>query len=524
MREIDRRRMGKELGRPVLKDRPSVRIALAYPNRYEVGMASLGFQTVYRLLNEHPKVRCERVFLREKTASEPLRTFESGESLNRFDLIGFSVSYELDIPNVVRMLMQAGIPPLSHDRNQAHPLVFLGGAIGGLNPSPLLPFIDGLLAGEGEGIFDRLADALHGQRGGHAREQRLDALAELDGMFIPGHHASVVRRIVDCLKPPPAYTPIVTPHSHFANMFVIETARGCPRGCLFCAACKISHPFRLYPVDSILDAVRRFNPGAEKIGLEGAGLSDYPQLIPLCRSILDMNRTVSFSSIRADRVTREFIPILEASRIRSFTVAPEAGNEAMRRRIGKDIPDTVLMETVDLISESRIDVLKLYYLIGLPEETDDDLNALILSVRDVCRRFLGKSRTRRVRLSVNAFVPKPFTEFQWAPMLPEQELNRKRKRIAEAFKKEPRVVQVPKSGREEILQGILSLGDERIGMGFLRSIREGMGFQQAIAGSGVDLNQLLFKEKNIEDSMPWDFIHGGVSKDRLWNRYRKGKA
>lgn len=513
----------RERGRTALKERTPIRIALAYPNRYAVGMASLGFQTVYRLFNEHPWVRCERVFANDRGASGRIRTFETGEDLNHFDLIGFSVSFELDVPNLIRMLIQAGIPPFASERNQAHPLVFLGGAIGGLNPSPLLPFIDGLLAGEGEGIIHQMAEALlRTRQGRHSRERRLEALSGIEGIFVPKHNTAVKRHFVKRLIPPPAYTPIVTPFSHFADMFVIEIGRGCPKGCLFCAASKMSHPFRFYSMEEVRDAVRSFNPGARKIGLEGAGLSDYPHLIPLCRALFEMQCTVSFSSIRADRISDELVSILRSGKSRSFTIAPEAGSEAMRRLIGKEISDGDLTAKVDLLSESGIDVLKLYYLIGLPGETDGDVTALVESVRQLSERFLKKSRARRLRLSVNAFVPKPFTEFQWAVMDSEKELGRKRKCIANALKRDPRVVLVPKSSREETLQGIISLGDERVGTALCRSIQSRMGFRQAFAESGVDPNRMLYREKHVEESMPWDFIHYDIPKERLWNYYQRG--
>jgi radical SAM superfamily enzyme YgiQ (UPF0313 family) len=517
------KRLALERGRPALDDRASVRIALAYPNRYEVGMASLGYQTVYRQFNGHPSVRCERVFLDEPRPSNALRTVESKETLNRFDMIGFSVSFELDIPNVIRTLMAAGIPPLSRGRTQAHPLVFLGGAIGGLNPSPLLPFMDGLLAGEGEGVLSRIADVLIcNNRGPSVRQSRLEALSEIPGVFIPGLNASVQRHQNKKLDFPPAYTPMITPLSHFADMFVVETGRGCPKGCLFCSACKMYHPYRAFTMEAVLDAVKRFNPGAEKIGLEGAGLSDYPHLIPLCRSIEDAGLSVSFSSIRADRITREFLSILKTGSIRSFTIAPEAGTERLRLIIGKGMSDAVLDEKASMLSETAIDVLKLYYLIGLPGETDRDVEALAGSVLSVSGKFLGRSKTRRVRLSVNAFIPKAFTEYQWEAMNPAKELNRKRKRIAELLKKENRITIVPKSAREETLQGMLSLGGERAGTAVLEAIEGGKGFERAFADAGIDAPFVLYRKKGFKDVMPWDFIEYGVPKKQLWIQGQRG--
>ncbi|HEX9935257.1 MAG TPA: radical SAM protein, partial [bacterium] len=280
-------------------------------------------------------------------------------------------------------------------------------------------------------------------------------------------------------------------------------------------------PYRIHAPETVLEAVKKYNPGAEKIGLEGAGLSDYPQLIPLCRSILNAGLAVSFSSIRADRITEDFIDIIRAGRIRSFTIAPEAGSERLRSRIGKAMSHDALLEKAALLSDSGIEILKLYYLIGIPGETDQDVEALIQSVRSIGDRFLGRSKTRRVRISVNAFVPKPFTEFQWAAMMPEREILSRRKRIQDGIESEKRMVFIRKSGREETLQGLLSLGDERTGLALLDAVQNRRGIPAAFADAGVDKATLVYREKRIDEPLPWDFIEYEVPKERLWNRYRK---
>lgn len=262
-------------------------------------------------------------------------------------------------------------------------------------------------------------------------------------------------------------------------------------------------------METVLDTVVRHNPGARKIGLEGAGLSDYPHLIPLCRSIAERGWSVSFSSMRADRITADILSILKSGSTRSFTIAPEAGTESLRSAIGKGISDAVLYEKASLLSETEVDVLKLYYLIGLPGETDQDIDALAESVLSISGKFLGQSgakRAKRVRLSVNAFVPKAFTEYQREAMNPSKELIRKRKRIAELLKREKRIVIVPKSAREEILQGVLSLGDERTGEAVFRAIRGGKGFNRTFADEGIDVPSLLHRVKNPNEPMPWNFI------------------
>jgi radical SAM superfamily enzyme YgiQ (UPF0313 family) len=398
--------------------------------------------------------------------------------------------------------------------------VFIGGVLGGLNPSPLLPFADAVLAGEGEGVIPRIAEILLRHRSGpHCKAERLEALSECGGVIFPARPAVVTRQIVDSLESHPTYTPIVTPHSSFGNLFVVELTRGCGRKCHFCAGGKVYGRPRIHSSDSVLECVAARNPGANRIGLEGASLSDHPDLIGVSRRLVEAGHEISFSSIRIDRITPPLLDLLQKGNVRSFTVAPEAGSEGLRSRIGKPLTDSALDAAIRMLAETSIETLKLYFLIGLPGETDGDVEAAASLVRASAGRFCTRPG-RRLRISVNAFVPKPGTEFQWAGMAAGAVLLKRRALLESRIGDLRRVVSVEKSGREEMLQGLLSRGDARAGLAVYHRVVAGLPWKAAWAKAGIDPDRLLHEPAGYEDALPWDFIRGGASKRILWERYR----
>jgi len=499
----------------------SLRIALVYPNVYEVGMASMGFQTVYHLLNLIPGVRCERFFMFPPPYDREMRSLESHESLNRFDMVAFSISFELDIPHVIRALQLGKVPLLSESRTDHDPLVIMGGIVASLNPSPLLPFMDGLLVGEGEGLFLPMTETLrHTGRAKGWRHKVRHALSELPGFYVPGVSTKVERQIVQDLDAHPVFTPIVTPHSHFSDLFVAEVGRGCGRGCFFCAAQKIYTPVRYRRMDALLKTIDSFNPGAGRVGLESAGLSDYPDLVPLCRSVIDRGLGVSFSSVRADRVTDEMVEVLEHSNTRSFTIAPEAGTEALRHRIGKGLSNAEILTAVDRLSETAIDVLKLYYLIGLPGETDLDIEAIIDLSLEIGSRFFRAGKKRQIRISVNPFIPKPFTEFQWAALAPAGRMKKIHKRLEQGLHRPPLYVLVSKTGRAAYWQTALALGDEAMGLQIAQSLERGESVNHILNGLAKDSMAKLVEQRSEHDVFPWEMIDYTIDKETLWKRYQ----
>ena len=513
--------LAAEQGNVPLEAGASLRIALVYANVYEVGMASMGVQTVYRLFNAIQGVRCERFFLFPPPDDREMRSIESHEALNKFDVVAFSLSFELDIPNVIRALQIGRVPLLAEQRTDYDPIVLLGGIVVSLNPSPLLPFMDGLLAGEGEGLFLPLTEALRSAPRGRAwRDKVKQALAQLEGLYVPGLSQHVERQVIHDLDAHPVYTPIVTPHSHFSSLFVVEVGRGCGRGCFFCAAQKLYMPVRYRSLDALLDTVDRHNPGAARVGLESAGISDYPDLVPLCEAIIQRGLGVSFSSVRADRITPQMIAILEKSNTRTFTIAPEAGTERLRQRIGKGLSDAEILLAVDRLRETNIDILKLYFIIGLPGETEEDIQGIIALSQEIGRRFFKPGIKRQVKISVNPFIPKPFTEYQWAPLAPANYLKSQHKRLEQALHRPPLYSLSEKMGRAAYWQTALALGDEAMGLEIARALEQGHGINAILNGLAKENRQTLTRERPENGDFPWEFIDYTVDKSLLWKRYK----
>jgi len=521
-REYAKNILAYESGSVPLKRGAPVRIVLVYPNTYSVGMANLGFQTVYRMLNEHPEVRCERAFMYDQSYGCDIRTLESQENVNHFQVIGFSISYELDLINIIKFLLISGIPTLARDRSDRDPLVIVGGAVAGLNPSPLLPIMDGLLVGEGEGVFYQMGDILFEEgKNESTRENKLHALGKIEGFFIPSIHHRIKRRTIESINDYPIYTPIITSLSHFNRMFVVEVSRGCPRSCYFCGAEKIYRPYRYHDMESLLHTVKTKNPGATRIGLEGSGLSDYADFQKLCHRLIEMGKEISLSSIRPDVITRDWLNLMERGGIRTLTIAPETGSENLRYLIGKKIRNRTLINLARLLTKSKINMLKLYFLIGLPNEREKDIQDIIDLVLEMYDIYARYTPNKRIRISVNAFIPKPFTEFQWSSMDTEKELSLKRKLIYQGLNKKKRLTVVSKSAKEELLQGILSLGDEKIGASIIEAVSNRSNWKRVLKEKGLSVESVIHRERSFEESLPWDFIETRISKKKVWDRYQK---
>lgn len=492
-------------------------IALVFPNSYAVGMANLGFQTIYRLFNEQPGVRCERAFWYDEFPGVT-RTLESAAELREFDIIAFSIAYELDYPNLVRILMAAGINPFSATRREQEPLILAGGAMAFMNPTPIAPFIDFFYLGEVEPQLCELVQLLLRARSErYSRENLLAELAQKKGVYVPqqsaGRKVAVVHRSASDNQP--QYSPIISPDSHFKNMFLVEAGRGCARHCHFCAASHIYHPLRIYPPAQVLDTIQRFCQATRRIGLIGAALSDYPRLRDLCESLIRQKYELGLSSFRLDMITPEFLQILEQGNVKSLTFAPEAGSEKLRQRINKNLSDAAIIQAAEAIAESSIQQIKLYFMIGLPDETDDDIQGLVQMVRELARIILPKGKNQRLTISVNTFIPKPFTPFQWQPMAREEEIRRIRKHLEQAFKKIPGVVFNKKSVKEEILQGIFSLGDETIARAIYIKLSQQTSWDEAWRMANINVDQLLYESRRPEEELPWDFIEYRIPRQRL---------
>jgi radical SAM superfamily enzyme YgiQ (UPF0313 family) len=518
-----------------------LRVALAFPNTYYVGMSSLGYQTVYRLFNDLDDVVCERVFLpgrqelqAQLASGAPLLTLESQTPVRDFDVLAFSISFEWDYTNIVSMLRLAGLPPRAEARGARHPLVVIGGAVTFVNPEPLAPFADVIAAGEGEVLIPELVAAV---REAEDRTELLTRLAGARGFYIPSFYdvryaddgtiaafepkpgtgaPPVVKKAAvkatDRLDPPA--TSIFTPDTEFGSRFLIEVVRGCANLCRFCWAGYNYLPVRPFPADRILELAREARVHSSRAGLVSIALCDHPEIERILRGLLELGYSISPASLRLDDLTAPIVSLLRESGERSITIAPEAGSDRLRRVINKTVTNAEIVDAAELIFANGIDNLKLYYMIGLPTETDEDLDGirdLTLHMRDsMLRHQRSRGHLGRIVGSVNPLIPKPGTAYQWLPMEDPAITDRKAKRLRQLVAGIDNVYFTIKSERHSFYQALLSLGDRRVAPAIEAAERLGGNWRAAVAETGVDADFYIFRDRSADAVLPWDIIDGGM--------------
>jgi len=475
-----------------------LRVALLYPNTYAVGMSNLGFQTVYRLLNAREDVVCERAFLPEAIGPDTtVRTLESDWPLSEMDVVAFSVSYELDYVHIPRLLRLGGVEPFAAQRQG--PLVIAGGATISYNPEPLAPFLDAAVIGEAEEVLTPLVDALQVA----VREESLQALAAIPGVYLPADGpAPVARLAVRDLNITPIYNQIFTEHTEFGHMALVEVSRGCPYGCLFCVASHVYRPARWRDLDTLLPSFARGLEQRKRIGLIGASVTDHPQIVPICEEILRRGGQPSPASMRADALTDELLALLATGEVRSITLAPETGCEPLRRRVGKKLSDESLFAAAERAHRAGIPQLKLYFIVGLPGETPDDVAAIPeLALR------LAKETGMRVSLGCSAFVPKPGTPFARQPMAPEREVRKKLEVIRRGLR--GRMEFTHESTRWAFWQAVLARGGRELAAP-LAAIAEGKdtppAWDAAFREHGLNPDQYATALIPSDAPVPWQHI------------------
>ncbi len=545
------------------------RVALIYPNRYAAGMSNLGFLLIHAGINRRPDALCERVFLSGEAGPRPGpphgkgrpfppgspgegRSEESGRPLSDFDLVAISLSYENDLLNVPRILAAGGIPPFREDRaasGNRYPLVVAGGFAASLNPEPAGVFADAVVVGDGERATDLVIDS---GKGLPSDPGFLRTLAALPGVYVPGGYrpeygetdrtgspasgfpilrsidplpgfpGRVVREVLDVHTLPPVPPVILSEDSELGAMSLVETSRGCPRMCGFCAAAHACPSFREFPLERVRAAVDAAWPYRRKVGLIGAAVLDWRPFRALAKEILERGGTVSPASVRADLVDEEIADILARSGHRTVALAPECGDARLRARVGKGVPDEVFLSAGAILARAGIVSFKLYFLLGLPgvprePEVGETVRFLRAFRETVLAEARGIGRMGVVTAVLSPFVPKPFTPLQWAPMATEEELASRKEEIAAAVRRVPNLRVSAERPRDAVVQGFLGLSDRRAATGM--RIAQGRKPGRSTAGLEPGLAQVVHREKGAGEFLPWDLIEGGPRKSALRARY-----
>jgi radical SAM superfamily enzyme YgiQ (UPF0313 family) len=524
-------------------------ICLVFPNSYHVGMSNLGFQLLYRLLNSLPDYVCERAFLPGKKelqeyvrSNTPLISLESNTPLSQFQIIAFSTPFENDFLNILSILAMAKIPLKAHERDQRSPLIAAGGAAISLNPEPLAQFIDLCFIGEGEetwiDFLQCFQDASEGTKAGF-----LEQAGVIEGIYCPSLYevqyddngcikefasrtdtapARIKRRWIHDPSKLPSGSAILTSQTEFKEMYLIEVNRGCPRKCRFCAARSIYCPFRNRKLDTLMGEADVGLQRGKRIGLVGSALGDHPQFTELCAYIIEKGGEIAIASIRADAITDEVARLLAASGLRTVTIAPEAGTERLRNVVAKGLGDEQIFSAVDALASHGIANLKLYFMIGLPTETLEDIEGIIALTKQI-RHHMGKGgrKVGEITLSITPFVPKAWTPFQWQPFEEVKKLKERIKTIKTGIKKIPqaRVIHdLPKWG---YVQTLLSMGDRRVG-DILLLVHQAQGdWTATLKNSYINPDFWVYREKGKAEILPWDFIDHGIKKGDLWKEYKE---
>jgi radical SAM superfamily enzyme YgiQ (UPF0313 family) len=540
-RERARQILSQEVGYVTKPHGNRLRVALGFPNTYWVGMSNLGFQTVYRLFNAEDDVVCERFFLPPKQElaelaahNTPLLTLESQTAVGDFDVVAFSVSFEWDYVNILTLLRLAGIPFYASERSSHHPLIVIGGAVTFVNPEPLALFADVIAAGEGEALVSELRRAFSATTD---RDDLLRHLALERGFYIPSFYepqyspndtlsASIIQtginaswpvqkaalKVTDAVDPP--VTSIFTPNTEFGSRFLIEIVRGCANLCRFCWAGYNYLPVRAFPTDRILELAESARAHANRVGLVSIALCDHPDIERILTRLQELGYGISPASLRLDDLTETIVKILHESGERTITIAPEAGSDRLRRVINKTVTNDEILDRAELIFASGIENLKLYYMIGLPTETDEDLVAIRELTEEMRQRMVKHARKRgsigRIVASVNPLVPKPGTAYQWLPMEQLAVIDRKIKRLRKLTADLDNVYFNIKSERHSYYQALLSLGDRRVAPVIEVAERNGQNWRAALAESGVDGDFFVFRDRSQDRVLPWHVIDGGM--------------
>jgi len=527
--------LGRGTASPLLAPE-RLRVAVCYPAEYRIGMSNLGFQSALREFLAVPGVRCERAFAppdRDRLG----RSHETSSPLRDFDVVAFSVSFETDFLNLVAVLDAAGIPLSAEERGEGDAVVVMGGACAHLNPEPVAPFLDAVLVGGADRLVPDFTAAVLEEAGGR-RGALLERLAGVAGVYVPSlwdavrDDAGRVEGFTSCTgglgrvaaREAESWSDsvVLSDRAYFADMHLIEVSRGCGRCCAFCATGHLFGGVRYRPADAVIESARRAAEHTSRIGLISTALGDHPDEKRLLRALIDLGLEINIPSLRAEAIDEELAELLVDGGVRTVTMAPEAGSADLRRAVGKRTDDRAFLEAAEILGGAGIDRLKLYLMVGLPGETDGDIDAAVELAAAVGAAF-RKRGSGRVTVSASPFVPKPRTPLQWAPMESESVIRGRLAALRRGLARSG--VAFSSAGpREARLEAALARGGREVAQALRLRAVDGVPWKAALRRAGVDSRALLDAERPLDEVFPWEVMAVGRRRAELRESYERARA